>query len=61
MVFCKINHAAYHSVLFNSACDVLQCHVPSKSPKSWVNAVGTVGGGHDDHMTTLLQTIHKSQ
>lgn len=41
---------------------VLQCtDWPAKTSESWVNAVGTVGGSHDDHMTTLLQAIHESE
>ena len=33
----------------------------TKSSQSWINAVGSVGGGHYDHVTSLLQAIHESK
>ena len=33
----------------------------SEAPESWVNVIRTVGGGHDDHMTLLLQAIPEGE
>lgn len=33
----------------------------TKSPERWIDAVGSVGGCHDDDMGSLFQTIHESQ
>ena len=33
----------------------------TKSPEGGVNAIGTVGGCHDNDMGSLLQPVHKSQ
>ena len=35
--------------------------LPSETSKGWINAVGSVGGGHDDHMTTLLHAVHQRE
>ena len=34
---------------------------PSEPPESGVNGVGTVGGGHDDDVGPLLETVHQRQ
>ena len=31
----------------------------AKSPEGRVDAVGSVGGSHDDHMVSLLETVHE--
>lgn len=33
----------------------------TKSPERWVDAVGSVGGCHHDHMCPLLQPVHEGQ
>lgn len=33
----------------------------TKSPESWIDAVGSVSGSHDDDVGSLFQTIHQSQ
>lgn len=33
----------------------------TKSPECWIDAVGSVGGSHDDDVGSLFQTVHQSQ
>lgn len=33
----------------------------TKSPKSWVNAVGSVGGSHNNDVSPLLQSVHQGE
>ena len=34
---------------------------PSEAPQGGVDAVGSVGGGHNDNVGSLLHTVHKGE
>ena len=38
-----------------------ECEGLTKSPEGGVDAVGSVGGCHDDDVSPLLQSVHQGQ
>ena len=51
---------------FSQTCSIWDSNVnltieSSKPPESRIHTVGTVGGGHDNHMSTLFEPIHERQ
>ena len=51
---------------FSQTCSIWDSNVnltieSSKPPESRIHTVGAVGGGHDNHMSTLFEPIHERQ
>ena len=62
----RIRLLIFPTFMHRSALDAVNEHVPknrcfTESPESWVNAVGSVGGSHDNDMSSLLQAIHQGE
>lgn len=54
--FCFSVHDAHISL--EATQRVLLKTAFTKSSEGWINAVGSVSGCHDDHMSSLFQAVH---